>query len=88
VGSKKYTREQVEEKVVRVVREQLSLGRLMEIKMVSRLDEDLGGDELDMVELAMVLEGEFGVSIDEEDQDGWEVVADVVATVRKELGMK
>lgn len=38
-----------------------------DIKPVSRFEADLGGDSLDMVELVMDVESEFGISVPDEE---------------------
>ena len=40
----------------------------------ARFKEDLDADSLDLVELVMALEEEFGVSVDEEELEGIETV--------------
>jgi len=40
--------------------------------------EDLGADSLDVVELMMAVEEEFGINFDDEDLTGFKTVADVV----------
>jgi acyl carrier protein len=48
----------------------------------ARFVEDLGLDELDMVELIMVLEDEFEIVIPDEDFESLVTVADVIEYVR------
>ena len=48
---------------------------------------DLGADSLDVVELAMSVEAEFGLGeIQEEDIRGVQTVGDLAAYIQKELG--
>ena len=48
---------------------------------------DLGADSLDVVELAMNIEGEFGLDeISEEDIRGVQTVGDLVAYVNEKVG--
>lgn len=49
----------------------------------SKLVEDLGADSLDMVEMLMTLEDEFGVSISDEDALNLKTVADIVSYIEK-----
>ncbi len=46
-----------------------------------RLEEDLGADSLDVVELVLELEDEFAISISDADGDAVKTVADVIALV-------
>ena len=45
--------------------------------------DDLALDSLDRVDLAVTLEREFDIKIDDEATDGWRTVADVVKTVER-----
>ena len=45
--------------------------------------DDLAMDSLDRVDLAVTLEREFDIKIDDEATDGWRTVGDVVATMEK-----
>jgi len=47
--------------------------------------EDLGADSLDVVELMMSIEEEFGVSIDEEDVRNFHTVGDVAKYIDDRL---
>lgn len=49
----------------------------------SKLVEDLGADSLDMVEMLMTLEDEFGISISDEDALKLKTVSDIVAYIEK-----
>ena len=45
-----------------------------QVKMEARFAEDLDADCLDLVELVMALEEEFGVTVEEEELEGIETV--------------
>ncbi len=49
-----------------------------EVKLESNFKDDLGADSLDLFELVMALEEEFGVEIPSEDLEKIATVADVV----------
>lgn len=49
-------------------------------------EDDLGADSLDMVELALGFEDEFGISIPDEDADKIKTVADAVSYVESRNG--
>ena len=55
----------VEAKVKSIIAEQLGVGE-DEIKIESAFIEDLGADSLDIVELVMAFEEEFGIEIPDE----------------------
>ncbi len=46
---------------------------------------DIGADSLDMVELTMALEDEFGISISDEDAQKIKTVKDAVEYIKNEL---
>lgn len=54
-----------------------------EITMESRLIEDLKADSLDIVELIMDLEQQFGVQIPDDELPGIRTVGDIVKYVQK-----
>lgn len=53
------------------------------ITLESKLDEDLGIDSLDAVELSMALEEEFGIKIPDDELPNLKKVSDIVALVDK-----
>ena len=65
------------EKIKKVISEQTGIDE-SEIKMESTFTEDLNIDSLDMVELVMELEEEYGIEIEEDDADKIKTIADVV----------
>ncbi len=56
----------VEEKVKKIIMDQLGVSE-DEVKSEASFVEDLGADSLDLTELIMAMEEEFGVEIDDED---------------------
>mgnify|MGYP001070393741 FL=1 len=58
----------VEEKVKRIIVDQLGVDE-DEVKPEASFVEDLGADSLDVVELVMALEEEFGLEINDEDAE-------------------
>ena len=67
----------ISEKVVDMLASQLNLEKA---KLVpdARLIEDLGADSLDMVEMLMLVEEEFGISIPDDDAMNLKTVEDIV----------
>ena len=69
--------EEVFEKVCDILKDQLSIEN-KEIELSSKLIDDLGADSLDLVELVMAMEEEFGVEIPDADAETILTVEDVV----------
>lgn len=60
-----------------IIAEQLNVEE-SEIKLESNFKDDLGADSLDLFELVMALEEEFGVEVPSEDLEKLATVNDVV----------
>lgn len=69
------------EKMKPIIAEQLSVDEA-EIKETSNFKDDLGADSLDLFELVMALEEEFGVEIPSEDLESIATVKDVIAYLK------
>ena len=67
----------MEQKIIALVAETLGK-KAEEIKLTSRLVEDLGADSLDVVELIMSFEDEFGVSLPDEEIAKMKTIGDIV----------
>ena len=65
------------EKVKELLANQLNIAK-EKVQENSRIIEDLGADSLDMVEMLMTLEDEFGISISDEEAMELKTVADIV----------
>lgn len=65
------------ERMKPIIAEQLSVDE-DQIKETSNFKEDLGADSLDLFELVMALEEEFGVEIPSEDLESIATVNDVI----------
>jgi len=72
----------MEQKIVELIAEKLCK-KAEQITMNSRLVEDLGADSLDVVELIMAFEDEFGVSLPDEDIAAMKTVGDIVNYISK-----
>ena len=73
----------VEEKVKNIVVEQLGVSGNEVVPSASFVD-DLGADSLDLVELVMVLEEEFGYEIPDEDAEKIQTVQDAISYITKQ----
>jgi acyl carrier protein len=62
------TKSEVFKQVRKIVTEKFNLEE-EEVQLTSTFVEDIGADSLDLVDLIMALEDEFGVKIDEEDTE-------------------
>ena len=69
-------------KVKRIIVEQLGVDETKVTPQASFVD-DLGADSLDVVELVMALEEEFGLEISDEDAEGLTTVADAIKYIAK-----
>ena len=67
----------MEQKIVKLIAEKLNK-KVDEIKMESHLVEDLGADSLDVVELVMSFEDEFGITLPDEDVAKLKTIKDIV----------
>ncbi len=68
------------EKVKSLLAEQLTINP-EKITMESEIVADLGADSLDMVEMMMSMEEEFGITVDEDKAAELKTVADIVALI-------
>lgn len=64
------------EKIAEIVKEQLNTD--MEITEATSFKDDLGADSLDIFELVMALEEEYGIEIPSEDLENVNTVGDVI----------
>lgn len=73
-------REEILEKVKVVIVDQLNVEEDDVVEDAAFVD-DLGADSLDIVELVMALEEEFGISIPDEDAENIKTVGNAVAYI-------
>lgn len=74
----------VEEKVKKIIIEQLGISE-EELKPEVSFVDDLGADSLDLVELVMALEEEFGKEISDEDAEKIATFQDAVNYINGQL---
>ena len=72
----------MEEKVINLISEATKIDKA-KISLGTSFVDDLNLDSLDIVELMMKMEDEFGVEIPEEDAEGLKNVQDVVSYLSK-----
>jgi acyl carrier protein len=71
----------IEEKVINIVVDKLSVER-SQVTMDAVFIDDLGADSLDLVELIMAMEEEFGFEIADEEAEKLRTVQDVVTFIK------
>lgn len=74
------------EKVRKLLAEQLNIAP-DKIDLKSRVIEDLGADSLDVVEMLMVLEDEFNVTVSDEESLQLKTVEDIVGLIDSKTDM-
>ncbi len=70
------------EKVALLVSEQLGISK-EKVKMESNVVEDLGADSLDVIEMLMTLEDEYGISIPDEKIGQIKTIGDIVNLIEE-----
>lgn len=70
------------ERVKKIIIDQLSVEESLVTVDASFID-DLGADSLEIVDLIMAFEGEFGITIPDEDAENLSTVRDAVEYLRK-----
>ena len=75
----------IEERVRKILADELGFGP-ESVTSGTRLNEDLGADSLDVVEIVMILEEEFEIEIPDAEAEKVVTVADVVKLVTEKVG--
>ena len=75
----------LEQKVSKIIAEQLNVEE-EKIKPSASFINDLGADSLDIVELVMAMEEEFGLDIPDQDAEGLKTVGDVLKYLKDKAG--
>ena len=70
----------IQEKVTEIIVEQLGVSA-DQVKLESKMIEDLGADSLDAVELVMAVEEEFGIEVPDEEAEKLRSVGDIISHV-------
>jgi acyl carrier protein len=74
----------VAEKVRKMIVEQLGVNE-SEVVPEAKFIDDLGADSLDIVELVMALEDEYGIEIPDEDAEKIETVGDAIRYIEEHI---
>ncbi len=74
----------VAEKVKKMIVEQLGVSET-EVVPEAKFIDDLGADSLDIVELIMALEDEYGIEIPDEDAEKIETVGDAIRYIEEHI---
>ena len=72
----------IAEKVKKMIVEQLGVNE-SEVQPEAKFIDDLGADSLDIVELVMALEDEYGIEIPDEDAEKIETVGDAISYIEE-----
>ncbi len=74
----------MERRVIEIIVEQLGVSA-EEVTLEASFIDDLGADSLDLVELIMAMEEEFGLEISDEDAEKIQTVQDVVNYINQHI---
>jgi len=77
----------VAEKVKKMIVDQLGVSE-SEVIPEAKFIDDLGADSLDIVELIMALEDEYGIEIPDEDAEKIETVGDAIRYIEEHMTEK
>lgn len=80
------TRQEIEERVRKVLAEQLARD-VEEVTLEASFEDDLEADSLDLVEAVLALEEEFSIEIPEEEMEGVKTVGEAVNLAAGKLGV-
>jgi acyl carrier protein len=75
----------IDEKVIDIIVDKLGVER-SEVTPEASFVDDLGADSLDLVELIMAMEEEFGMEIADEDAEKLRTVQDVISFISARAG--
>ena len=72
----------IQTRVIKIISEQVGVDE-SQIKPVNSIAADFGADSLDLVEIIMALEDEFGLQLPDDECEKVVTVADAVALIEK-----
>lgn len=73
------------EKIMEIIASQFNVDE-DDINMETSFKDDLNADSLDLVELIMALEDEFGLEVEDEEVDSIKTIGDAVDYIKNTLG--
>ena len=74
----------VVEKITQIIVDQLGVDKSAVVAEAKFID-DLGADSLDIVELLMALEDQFGIEVPDEDAEGMQTVGDIIRYIEEHM---
>lgn len=77
----------IQKKVISIISERLSK-EPDKISVNSNVVADLGADSLDIAEIMMDLEDEFGIKLEDDNQDGPKTVGDIIRYITEKVTAK
>jgi len=81
---KAMTETEVLERITKIIVDRLEV-EASEVKLDAAFKDDLGADSLDVVELVMELEDEFGMEISDDDAEKISTVGDAVNYIKSNM---
>ncbi|MBQ8522702.1 MAG: acyl carrier protein [Clostridia bacterium] len=73
----------MQDKIIKMIANKLGK-KVEDITLQSKLIEDLGADSLDIVEMLMMLEDEYGITIPDQDAMKLSTIGDIVTYMEKQ----
>lgn len=72
------------EKITQIIVGQLGVNKA-EVVPEAKFIDDLGADSLDIVELLMALEDQYGIEVPDEDAEGLQTIGDLIRYIEKHM---